>query len=123
MKHCLVLFTALLAAAMLSACTAPRGLAHRATRPVPVIDEEPRSAAEQQFVDAFIAMPVNWQGTMSGTPFGDEVSISADSFYVSGLGQKCRRGFLQDGYQAFQFAVCQNDGTGNYRVVGPLIRK
>lgn len=124
MKHSLALSAALLTAVLLTACAAPRGLAHRATRPVAVIDEGPRSEAERQFTEAFAAMPDGWQGTMSATPFGDDVSLSAGSFYVSGLGQKCRRGYLQDGYQAFQFAVCQNDDAGgSYRVVGPLIRK
>ena len=123
MKHAPVLFAALLSAVLLPACTAPRGLAHRATRPVPVIDEEPQSESERQFTEAFVALPVSWEGTMSATPFGEDVIISAGSFYVSGLAQKCRRGYLQDGSQAFAFAVCENDASGSYRVVGPLIRK
>lgn len=110
----------ILSAFLLASCAAPRGLAHKASRPVAVVEQPVLSASEQKFISDFISKPMNWTGTMTDTPFGDEVSVNAGEFYVNGLDQKCRKGFVQEGFSTNQFAVCQNTGSDQYRVVEPL---
>ena len=119
MKKIIGITTVTVLIMMLCSCSAPRGLDHKASQPSVVTDEVSTLSQDKQFCSEFFSMSVGESSFMSYTPYADSVEVKAGDFYISGLGQKCRKGFVPA--LSLTFAVC-SDSEGILRVVKPLIR-
>lgn len=107
-------------ALILSACSAPRGLAHKASRPISDIVEAQRTPLEIQFVDNFVKQATNTQYFVEQSPLGNNLNIIVGDFYTNALSQNCRKGYYYQDNTQIQFAVCKGSDE-QYRVVKPLI--
>lgn len=105
---------------VLIGCSAPRGLAHRASRPISNIEEAQRTPLEIQFADNFVKQTTNTQYFVAQSPLGDNLNILAGDFYTNGLAQNCRKGYFFKNNSQIQFAVCKGSDE-QYRVVKPLV--
>ena len=119
MKKLLKIATAAVLLMTLCSCSAPRGLDHKASRPSVVTDEVSTLSQDKQFCSEFFSLSSGESSFMSYTPYADSVAVEAGDFYISGLGQKCRKGFIPA--LSLTFAVC-SDSEGILRAVKPLTR-
>lgn len=115
--------TAVVLAAGIALCTAcsstPRGLTHKATRPVANYAPIQQDLAVQQFAIEVSQMADGQVMTFTQTPFGYGVQVTAQPAYVSALGEKCRKARAVVNGQSQLFTVClQSDNT--WRYVEPL---
>lgn len=114
---------AAVAAAGIMLCTAcsstPRGLAHKATRPIAEYAPVQQDLAVQQFALEVSQMADGQIMTFAQTPLGYGVQVTAQPAYVSALGEKCRKARAVVHGQSQLFTVClQTDNT--WRYVEPL---
>lgn len=110
----------MVAAMTLSACSStPRGLAHKASRPVAEVNYVAQSAPIAAFATAVAALPVGSSERFAMSPLGNDVMITGGEFYVSALGNDCRKAEVTTGSQRLLFTVCHvPDGT--WRYIAPL---
>ena len=120
MKRCIFVCLVIASSLILSACSAPRGLAHKASRPILNIEEPQRTPLEVQFADNFVKQATNTQYFVAQSPLGDNLSILVGDFYTNGLSQNCRKGYFFQNNTQTQFTVCKGSDE-QYRVVKPLI--
>lgn len=108
----------LLISFFLTACSSPRGLNHKASRPIAVVYEEEQSQELQIFAKT-IATSNNNLISLTNTPFGNSVNIKLEHFYTNALGQKCRKAKVLNNNKTEEFAVCL--GTNNvWRYISSL---
>ena len=107
-------------AVLCTACSStPRGLAHKATRPIAEYAPMQQDLAVQQFALEVSQMADGQIMTFTQTPLGYGVQVTAQSEYVSALGEKCRKARAAVNGQSQLFTVClQSDNT--WRYVEPL---
>lgn len=115
-KALFILITVLL----VSSCSSPRGLSHRASTPEQIDDKASLSSSEQSFINEFLKLPVNSNTIFALSPIGNNVNVVAQEFYTNALDQKCRKGFFIINNNPNQFAVCQNK-QGQWRYIKPLV--
>lgn len=110
----------MVAAVTLSACSStPRGLAHKASRPVAEVNYVAQAAPIAAFATAVAALPVGSSERFAMSPLGNDVMITGGEFYVSALGDDCRKAEVITGSQRLLFTVCHvSDGT--WRYIAPL---
>ncbi len=105
---------------LLSACGAPRGLDHHASRPSQENLDIPQSASM-----------VKWSEEVSDMPVGQSVKLTIDDqtylfevreFYTNALGESCRRLHLETEKDQMikKAAVCKTS-EGQWRYVKPLL--
>lgn len=110
----------MVAAVTLSACSStPRGLAHKASRPVAEVNYVAQAAPIAAFATAVAALPVGSSERFPMSPLGNDVWVTGGEFYVSALGDDCRKAEVTTGSQRMLFTVCHvSDGT--WRYIAPL---
>lgn len=110
----------MVAAVTLSACSStPRGLAHKASRPVAEVNYVAQAAPIAAFATAVAALPVGSSERFTMSPLGNDVWVTGGEFYVSALGDDCRKAEVTTGSQRMLFTVCHvSDGT--WRYIAPL---
>lgn len=110
----------ILAAVTLSACSStPRGLAHKASRPVAEVSYKAQDVLVASFATAVAALPVGSYERFDMSPLGNNVEVHAGEFYVSALGDDCRKAEVDTAGQRQLFTVCHvSDGT--WRYIAPL---
>lgn len=106
---------------ILTACSStPRGLDHKATRPVAQIEGEAQSSDVQLFAQQVSAMVVGDTKVFLQSPLGESITVTALPFYSNGLGEDCRKAQAQYSQTSTLFAVCKNS-DGTWRYIAPLI--
>lgn len=106
---------------ILTACSStPRGLDHKATRPVAQIEVEKQNAQVELFSQEVSAMVVGETRVFNSSPLGDGVTVTALPFYTSGLGEDCRKAQAQYSQTSTLFTVCKTD-NGIWRYIAPLV--
>lgn len=106
---------------ILTACSStPRGLDHKATRPVAQIEVEAQSSDVQLFAQQVSAMVVGESRVFAQSPIGDSVTVTALPFYTSGLGEECRKAQAQYSEMSSLFTVCKTE-NGTWRYIAPLV--
>lgn len=107
-------------AVLCTACSStPRGLAHKATRPIAQYAPVQQDLAVQQFALEVSQMAEGQVMTFTQTPLGYGVKVTAQPEYVSALGEKCRKARAAVNGQSQLFTVClQSDNT--WRYIEPL---
>lgn len=110
----------MVAAVTLSACSStPRGLAHKASRPVAEVSYKAQDAMVASFATSVAALPVGSSERFDLSPLGNGVWVTGGEFYVSALGDDCRKAEVTTGSQRLLFTVCHvSDGT--WRYIAPL---
>ncbi len=110
----------MVAAVTLSACSStPRGLAHKASRPVAEVGYKSQDAMVASFATSVAALPVGSSERFDLSPLGNGVWVTGGEFYVSALGDDCRKAEVTTGSQRLLFTVCHvSDGT--WRYIAPL---
>lgn len=110
----------MVAAVTLSACSStPRGLAHKASRPVAEVGYVAQAAPIAVFATAVAALPVGSSERFAKSPLGNDVMITGGEFYVSALGDDCRKAEVTTGSQRLLFTVC-HVADGTWRYIAPL---
>lgn len=104
----------------LNACSsAPRGLAHKVSRPLSEVSYVSQDAPVAAFATAVAALPVGSTQRFDFSPLGNNVFVHAGEFYVSALGDDCRKAEAEVPGQRLLFTVCHvSDGT--WRYIAPL---
>lgn len=106
---------------ILTACSStPRGLDHKATRPVAQIEVEKQNAQVELFSQEVSAMVVGESRVFAQSPLGDSVTVTALPFYTSGLGEECRKAQAQYSEMSSLFTVCKTE-NGTWRYIAPLV--
>ncbi len=115
----------LISAMALTGCSStPRGLAHKAYRPVAERVLVKQDLATAQFAREVSLMGDGQSSYFASSPLGSELTVTARPFYLSGLGEKCRQAAAagavssSDGVTQI-FAVCEQS-DGSWRYVAPL---
>lgn len=103
----------------LAGCSAPRGLDHRATRPVAQGIDAPQSEALQLLAEKL--SPMNPGQAVTETMDGKSYQIEVVSLYVNALGESCKRLHLKSDTQsvAKKASICLNS-EAKWRYIAPL---
>ena len=104
---------------VLGACSSPRGLNHKATRPIADISYETQSEEVQAFAKEIALAPDFTTIHMAYTPFGSNLDVEVGQNYINGLSQKCRKARVEGSYNMQDFAVCE-DSDGIWRYIPSL---
>ena len=104
----------------LNACSsAPRGLAHKVSRPFAEVGYVTQEAPIAAFATAVAALPVGSSERFALSPLGNDVWVTGGEFYVSALGDDCRKAEVTTGSQRLLFTVC-HVADGTWRYITPL---
>lgn len=103
-----------------SACSStPRGLSHKASRPVAEVGYVAQAAPIAVFATEVAALPVGSSERFAMSPLGNDVWVTGGEFYVSALGDDCRKAEVTTGSQRLLFTVC-HVADGTWRYIAPL---
>ena len=92
---------------LLAFCVVLSGCAERGTGKPAASEPEPASSAVS-FTNQVAALPEDSTHAFAESPFGP-VTIEAGSFYLSGLGNKCRSVHVTRGTIHYRAAVCREE--------------
>lgn len=105
-----------LAAVILAGCaSAPRGLSHKAARPVADIAPAVQGAEIQAFAKGVSQLQTGLSVYFADSPLGSGMNITGQDFYENALGEHCRLALAASAGRGETFAVCrQSDGSWRY---------
>lgn len=100
-------------ALFLAGCSAPRGLGHEPTAPVPVTDPA-QGEVESAFARQAGELAVGATALFDKTPIGTS-QVTAVSQYVNGLGEVCTKVEMKTPSRKTQAGLCKGkDGVWRY---------
>ena len=97
----------------------PRGLAHKANRPIADAPLIVQSLEVQTFAREVSALSVGERAFFASSPLGYNLEVTGRPFYDNALGEHCRTVQASLGHGSKIFAVCQQS-DGSWRYVAPL---
>lgn len=100
----------------IAACSTPRGLQHKASRPVAQISAVKQSAQVAQFAKNVSMMSVGSSDIFEFSPVGNAMTVNALNFYTNALNQKCRKAVFETSATVQEFAVCTDDSITWYYI-------